>query len=155
MRGFRAWRYRNGVYKTLDLIFYGLGQGRRGVDLILQIAFPGNQRKLIRTFFDDGTSENEAAAIIAVMCLRYIIFATTADQRALSLHALKTGNAADTMANNLTNIIEMIGKCAPRVVYRSAIHETVGALEGRNGEDLDQYRTGKLLEDALSDEASG
>lgn len=148
---FARWGYRNQVRRTLEQIFSRVAGGAGAMKPIIQITFGNRLDAAIDSTYSAEANPNEAAATLAVMCIRRIVHATPDDAKALALHAISTGNTADHFANNLIAIIEEIARVGGETLRKSAIYETIGALEGRDGEELDNYRAGRMLGDILDD----
>lgn len=144
-----AWRYRRRVLHLIDGMVATLGPSKS--KLILAVGFSGGAwKKMLNFMYEDGLPETEAATSALMVSLRYMVAAVAPDQRSIALYAIKTGNRSDATANHLLSILDGIRRVGPEAVFRGALHETIGALEGRSGEELDSYRSARLLDDALN-----
>lgn len=149
MIAYRRYRFRNRVLSILEFIFRDLGP--RNASKVFKLAFP-TWKTLIGSYYEEYHDKPaEAAAMLALMSLRHLVWAISDDHRSLALYAMKTNNSENVTANNLRNIIGMIrivGK--NEVIYKSAMFEVAGALQGMSAEELDAYRTRGLLNEAMS-----
>lgn len=144
-----SWRYKNKVLHITDAVFSPLGPNRS--KMVLRVGFWGTGwKKFVRNQYEKGEMPNETAASLVMMCMRNLVGKSlTPDQKAITLHAIKTGNNSDYSANHFIAILDGLRTIANDVTYKAAMYEVIGALEGRDGEELDNYRDGRLLDDIL------
>jgi hypothetical protein len=144
---FGAWRYRNKVLHRMDFIFSSLGASMS--KKVLKANFGRKWKSFIRSYYDQGIKVDEAAALSSLMCVRGVLKRVSQDEKSLALHAIRTDNRANMTANRLRSVHAGISLYGTDTIAKAAIYEIIGTLEGRNDEELDDYRTRHLLADAL------
>lgn len=149
MGAFGAWRYKNKVLHVADAMVSCLGPNK--AKMFLRVGFWGTGWKsAVRINYEKGISPVETAVHVITASLRGVIANTlTPDQRAMTLFAIKSGNKSDPTANHLMDILEGVRRIADDLVFRAAIFEVIGALEGHSGDGLNSYRDARLLEYVL------
>jgi hypothetical protein len=99
--------------------------------------------KLGRLLSDQAASELEpeqAACIIATMTLGTVLQALTEDHKRVALLALQNDNRGENISNHLRAVISTVYDITSNEVHREGvIHQILGALQGLNGEDLENY----------------
>jgi hypothetical protein len=144
---FGAWRYRNKVLHRMDFIFSSLGASIS--KKVLKANFGRQWKPFIRSYYDQDIKPNEAAALSSLMCLRGVLTRISQDEKNLALHAIRTDNRANMTANRLRSVHAGIALYGTDATAKAALYEIIGSLEGRDGAELDDYRTRQLLADAL------
>ena len=142
-----AWRFRRHVLARMDFIFSSMGPSM--AKDVLRANFGRKWKAVLDAMYDEGLKPDEAAANGALVSLRGIVTKVSDDDRALALHAIRTENRASSLANHLRSIHGGIALYGKKAVADAASYEIIGLLEGKTGEDLDSYRTKRMIEDVL------
>lgn len=155
MNFFRRYRYRVAVRYDLDAIWRPVQEGmsRR----ILVVAFGAFRwRKALNALAEQGVKPIEAAAATTCCALENLIRNHDEARRADVLDALRSGadRTGNNEADNYLAMLDMLAAFAGPQQQMIAIYTLVGALEGRFGEELIQYRQMRMLERVLTGDSA-
>lgn len=141
------YRYRNKVRLQIELILQRLNYITSR--MILHAAFGYRWRRALNALAEADTDPPAAAATATIFAIEKIIREMSPDRREITLFAIKAGNSSNNEANNFIAMIDGIWAVHPNEVMRKhAIYTVIGALEGRFGDDLQNYRIDRLVYDA-------